>query len=55
MAYRVMASGGNIQEVPIAFVDRLRGTSKMSGWIVIEALVLVTWWGVRDRLLKVRR
>ncbi|MBT5139645.1 MAG: polyprenol monophosphomannose synthase [Acidimicrobiaceae bacterium] len=55
MAYRVMTSGGNIQEVPIAFVDRIRGTSKMSGWIVIEALVLVTWWGVRDRLLKVRR
>ncbi|NCG38398.1 MAG: glycosyltransferase [Actinobacteria bacterium] len=55
MAYRVIATGGIIQEVPIAFVDRIRGTSKMSGWIVVEALVLVTWWGIRDRVLKVFR
>ena len=37
-------------EVPISFADRERGTSKMSGRIVVEALVLVTGWGVRDRL-----
>ena len=55
MAYRVLAAGKTVREVPISFVDRIRGTSKMSGRIVVEALVLVTWWGVRDRLLRFRR
>jgi dolichol-phosphate mannosyltransferase len=54
MAYRVAGNGGRIVEVPIAFVDRVRGTSKMSGRIVVEALELVTWWCVRDRLLRRR-
>jgi dolichol-phosphate mannosyltransferase len=54
MAYRVFGNGGRIVEVPIAFVDRVRGTSKMSGRIVVEALELVTWWGIRDRLLRRR-
>lgn len=49
-AYRVARAGGQITEVPIEFVDRSRGSSKMSGRIVVEALVLVTLWGVRDRL-----
>ena len=48
MAYRVARAGGSIVEVPIEFVDRARGTSKMSFRIVVEALLLVTWWGVRD-------
>jgi dolichol-phosphate mannosyltransferase len=38
--------------VPIAFADRIRGTSKMSSRIVVEALGLVSWWGIRDRLLR---
>ena len=54
MAYRVLASGGRIVEVPISFTDRVRGESKMSGRIVIEALVLVTWWAIRDRVLRIR-
>jgi dolichol-phosphate mannosyltransferase len=49
MAYRVARAGGNIVELPIEFVDRRRGTSKMSSRIVVEALLLVTWWGLRDR------
>lgn len=52
MAYNVMRRGGRIVEVPIRFSDRQRGTSKMSGRIVFEALGLVTWWAVRDRLLR---
>jgi dolichol-phosphate mannosyltransferase len=52
MAYRVQQNGGHITEVPITFGDRQRGTSKMSMMIVVEALVLVTWWGVRDRILR---
>jgi len=31
------------------------GTSKMSGRIIVEALALVTWWGLRDRVLRRRR
>jgi dolichol-phosphate mannosyltransferase len=54
MAYRVLRAGGHIREVPISFTDRVRGTSKMSSRIVAEALVLVTWWGVRDRVLRSR-
>jgi len=50
MAYRVLRAGGDIQEVPIQFRDRTAGTSKMSLRIVVEALALVTRWGVRDRL-----
>jgi dolichol-phosphate mannosyltransferase len=48
MAYRVARAGGAIVEVPIQFVDRERGTSKMSLRIVVEALLRVTWWGVSD-------
>lgn len=55
MAYRVLASGGRIVEVPISFADRVRGESKMSSRIVVEALVLVTWWAIRDRILRIRR
>ena len=44
MAYRVARANGGIVEVPIEFVDREHGTSKMSFRIVVEALLLVTWW-----------
>lgn len=49
MAYLVDQSGAAIVEVPITFRDRRLGTSKMSGRIVAEALLLVTWWGLRVR------
>ncbi|MCA1683275.1 MAG: polyprenol monophosphomannose synthase [Actinobacteria bacterium] len=49
MAYRVARRGGTIVELPIEFVDRERGASKMSSRIIVEALLLVTWWGARDR------
>jgi dolichol-phosphate mannosyltransferase len=55
MAYRAHRAGGRIREVPISFSERERGTSKMSGTIVVEALALVTWWAVRDRVLRRRR
>jgi dolichol-phosphate mannosyltransferase len=53
-AYKVHQVGGSIVEVPITFIDRERGTSKMSSRIVAEAMVAVTWWGVRDRILRRR-
>lgn len=55
MAYRVHQLGGRIEETPIRFVDRTKGDSKMSGRIVVEALVLVTLWGIRDRVFRRRR
>jgi dolichol-phosphate mannosyltransferase len=55
MAYRIAGNGGEIVELPIEFVDRTRGTSKMSFKIVAEALGLVTWWGLRDRVFRPRR
>jgi dolichol-phosphate mannosyltransferase len=50
MTYLTQNLGGKIVEVPICFRDRTLGRSKMSSRIVVEALVLVTWWGVRDRV-----
>ncbi len=49
MAYRVLQTGGTVVEVPITFTDRLHGSSKMSLRIVMEAVRLVTAWGIRDR------
>jgi dolichol-phosphate mannosyltransferase len=54
MTHRLVRAGGTVVEVPIQFVDRVRGTSKMSSRIVVEALLLVTWWGLRDRILRRR-
>ncbi len=55
MAYAVERNGGSIVEVPITFRDRVMGRSKMSGRIVVEAIALVTWWALRDRLLRRQR
>ena len=53
MAYRIARAGYRVVEVPITFVDRTLGNSKMSTRVIAEALVLVTGWGVRDRLRRV--
>lgn len=52
MAYQVARGGGRVAEVPIRFGERSFGASKMSSRIVVEALVLVSWWALRDRLLR---
>jgi dolichol-phosphate mannosyltransferase len=54
-AYRVYRWGGRISEVPIIFTDRVRGHSKMTWKIAVEELLLVTWWGLRDRARRVWR
>ncbi len=46
MVHQVLERGGRVVEIPIRFVDRVEGKSKMSIHIVIEALALVTWWGL---------
>ncbi len=47
MTYQAKRSGASVKEVPIRFLDRVDGESKMSAFIVFEALGLVTWWGVQ--------
>ena len=39
--------GASIAEVPITFVEREHGVSKMSNAIVLEAMGLVTWLGIK--------
>jgi dolichol-phosphate mannosyltransferase len=48
MTYRALQAGFRVQEVPIKFVDRRVGQSKMSGTIFFEALTLV--WSLRARI-----
>jgi dolichol-phosphate mannosyltransferase len=50
LAYLAHRQGAKIVEVPISFMDRVRGESKMSWHIIGEAMSLVTWWAVRDRI-----
>jgi dolichol-phosphate mannosyltransferase len=49
LARRAIVSGYRVVEVPITFVERVRGESKMSGAIVREALIKVTQWGIEHR------
>jgi dolichol-phosphate mannosyltransferase len=49
MTWRVVRGGGTVAEVPITFVERAAGESKMSRAIVLEALTKVTVWGARRR------
>jgi len=50
LAWRAVRAGFRVKEVPITFVEREFGASKMSGNIVGEALRLVTTWGIQSRL-----
>ena len=52
MTFRVARLGLSIQEVPITFVEREFGASKMSGNIVFEAIGNVTKWGLSARWKK---
>jgi dolichol-phosphate mannosyltransferase len=47
---RVVRSGYRVMESPIIFRDRRYGESKMSSRIIVESMLLVTRWGVRDLL-----
>ena len=45
MTRRAIARGGWIAEVPITFIERTHGKSKMSFAIALEAVVRITAWG----------
>lgn len=53
MSFRAWKKGFQIVEIPIVFVDRTEGTSKMSQRIVREAVWMVwrlRWWSITGRL-----
>lgn len=52
--YRVARSGARVTEVPITFTDRVRGHSKMSASVIAEEMLMMTWWGIRDRFRRLR-
>ncbi len=54
LAWRALKAGFVVREVPIDFIEREHGVSKMSRQIVAEALLRTTVWGVRDRVRRVR-
>jgi dolichol-phosphate mannosyltransferase len=49
MTLRALRQRARVVEVPITFVEREQGVSKMSNAIIVEALVNVTRWGMRER------
>ena len=49
LAMRAIRAGLTVIEVPITFVERVHGTSKMSRAVVAEALWRVTVWGITGR------
>jgi dolichol-phosphate mannosyltransferase len=55
MVARTLAAGLVVKEVPIEFVERVRGDSKMSGAVATESLKRITAWGLRQRRDQVRR
>ncbi|GAA3073720.1 hypothetical protein GCM10020000_68300 [Streptomyces olivoverticillatus] len=52
LAWRAVKAGFHVVEVPITFVERELGDSKMSRDIVAEALWRVTSWGLGSRVSK---
>lgn len=46
LLFHAARAGLRIVEVPIVFIERRFGVSKMTGGIVLEAMVRVTLWGV---------
>jgi dolichol-phosphate mannosyltransferase len=48
MLWRAERAGLRIAEVPITFVERVHGVSKMTGGVAREAMLRVTVWGLRE-------
>jgi len=54
LAHRVVRAGLRVVEVPITFVERVHGRSKMSRAVAIESFKRITAWGVGERLQRLR-
>ena len=50
LTWRTIRGGFTVTEVPITFTEREHGKSKMSGAIVLEAVLQVGRWGLRHRV-----
>jgi dolichol-phosphate mannosyltransferase len=55
LVYRALRAGLRVVEVPIEFVERERGDSKMTPEVARESLVRITRWGLRERLRQIRK
>ncbi|WP_249423690.1 polyprenol monophosphomannose synthase [Nocardioides coralli] len=55
LATRTLRAGLTVREVPIEFVERVRGDSKMSGAVAVESLRRITVWGLRERWAQLGR
>lgn len=55
LAYRTLQAGLTVTEVPIRFVERVRGDSKMTPEVARESLVRITRWGIAERFAQLRR
>jgi dolichol-phosphate mannosyltransferase len=54
LAFRTLRAGLRVVEVPIEFIERVRGESKMSPDVATESLRRITAWGLRERARQVR-
>jgi dolichol-phosphate mannosyltransferase len=50
LTLRAVRSGLRVAEVPITFVERTHGASKMSRDIMVEAFMRLTQWGLEHRI-----
>lgn len=54
MLWRAERVGLRIAEVPITFVERVNGVSKMTGNIAVEAMLRVSVWGLLELVDRLR-
>jgi dolichol-phosphate mannosyltransferase len=52
---RALRAGLTVAEVPVEFIERVRGASKMSGAVAAESMMRVTRWGLQQRREQLRR
>ena len=55
LAFRTHRQGLRLAEVPIEFVERVRGESKMDRSVATESLSRITVWGVQERRRQLHR
>jgi len=55
LAYRTLRAGLRVVEVPIEFVEREAGESKMTAQVATESLRRITQWGLQERWERTRR
>jgi dolichol-phosphate mannosyltransferase len=55
LTLRTLRAGLTVTEIPITFIERAHGASKMSNAIIREALWRVTLWGISGRIAGLRR